>query len=111
GGWKVAHIYRTEAELPADRGPLQAANADIRVGDVIVTINGQPTADVRNLSDLLRNRAGQQVLLEVRRGSAAPRKVIVVAVDARREEALRYGDWVNAARETVERDGNGSIGY
>lgn len=111
GGWTVAHIYRTEVELPAERGPLQAADVDVRVGDVIVAINGRPTADVRHLSDLLRNRAGQQVLLDVRRGASAARKVIVTAVDARREETLRYGDWVLAARERVEQTGHGSIGY
>jgi tricorn protease len=111
GGWKVTHVYRTEAELPTERGPLQAPDTDVRVDDVIVAINGRPTDDARDLSDLLRNRAGQQVLLDVRRGSSAPRRVIVTAVDARREEALRYGDWVQAARQKVERAGAGSIGY
>ncbi len=110
-GWRVAHVYRTEAELPGERGPLQAPDADVRVGDVIVAINGRSTVGVRDLSDLLRNRAGQQVLLDVRRGSTASRQVIVTAVDARREETLRYGDWVQAAREKVERRGGGSIGY
>lgn len=110
-GWRVAHIHRTEPELPSTRGPLQAPGVDIAVGDVIVAINGRSTASVRDLSDLLRDQAGKQVLIEVKRGGAAPQQQIVVPVDAQRESQLRYGDWVMASRDRVETTGQGRIGY
>jgi tricorn protease len=110
-GWRVAHIHRTEAELPSERGPLQAPGVDVRVDDVIVAVNGRDSADARDLADLLRDQAGQQVLLSVRRGRAAPRPQLVVPVDAAREERLRYGDWVHGNRAAVEAAGEGRIGY
>jgi tricorn protease len=110
-GWRVAHIHRTEAELPSERGPLQAPGVDVRVGDVIVAVNGRDSADARDLADLLRDQAGQQVLLSVRRGRSAPRPELVVPVDAAREERLRYGDWVQGNREAVAAAGAGRIGY
>lgn len=110
-GWRIAHIYRTEAELPSERGPLQQPGIDVREGDLLVAINGRPTADVRDLSDLLRGQAGQQVLIEVRRGTAAPRRFVVVPANGMREANLRYNDWEQARRETVERVAGGRIGY
>src|SRR5699024_9413190 len=34
-GVRIAHIYRTEPELPTERGPLQQPGVDARAGDVI----------------------------------------------------------------------------
>ncbi|MEH6459492.1 S41 family peptidase [Chitinimonas sp. JJ19] len=110
-GWEVARIYRTEAELPSERSPLQAPGVDVREGDIIVAVNGRNSAETRDFSDLLRNQAGQQVLLEVRRGNAAVRRVIVTPVDARQQAALRYNDWEQTRKETVEKASNGKLGY
>ncbi len=110
-GWQVAHIYRTEAELPSERGPLQAPGIDVRTGDVILAVNGRTVAQARDISDLLRNQAGRQVLLEIARGDALPRRVIVEPVSAQAEQRLRYNDWVQGARQAVEQAGDGQIGY
>jgi tricorn protease len=109
-GWRITHIQRTEAELPNERAPLQAPGVDIRVGDVITAINGTPASDAADVSELLRNTAGQQVLLQTQRGSVSKRNV-VVPVDARREDDLRYIDWTQSRGEIVERVGNGKLGY
>lgn len=111
GGWRVVRIYRTEAELPSERGPLQQPGVDVSEGDLLVAINGRPTADVRDLSDLLRGQAGQQVLIEVRRGAAASRRFVVVPANGMRESGLRYNDWEQVRRERVEQVGGGRIGY
>ncbi|MBL8508092.1 MAG: PDZ domain-containing protein, partial [Chitinimonas sp.] len=91
--------------------PLQAPGVDVREGDIIVAVNGRNSAETRDFSDLLRNQAGQQVLLEVRRGNAAVRRVIVTPVDARQQAALRYNDWEQTRKETVEKASNGKLGY
>ncbi|HEY9102970.1 S41 family peptidase [Chitinimonas sp.] len=110
-GWKVSYIYHTERELPGERSPLQSPGVDVQVGDVIVAVNGRSTREARDISDLLLNQAGQQVLLEIKRGDAPSRKVVVVAVNAQRQAALRYTDWEQTRKEAVEKAGQGKLGY
>jgi len=109
-GWRIEHIFRTEAELPSQRGPLQAPGVDVRVGDVIVAVNGRRAADVADISELLANTAGQQVLLELTR-SGSTRRAIVTPVDAGREDALRHSDWLQSRRDAVAAASDGRIGY
>ncbi|MCB1569031.1 MAG: PDZ domain-containing protein, partial [Xanthomonadales bacterium] len=109
-GWRIDRIYRTEAELPSQRGPLQASQVDVREGDVIVAVNGRKAADAADLSELLANTAGQQVLLETVR-AGKHQKQIVVPVNAMREDALRYSDWLESRRAAVASAGQGKIGY
>jgi len=109
-GWRIDRIYRTEAELPSQRGPLQASQVDVREGDVIVAVNGRKASDAADLSELLANTAGQQVLLETLRAGKSLRE-IVVPVDAMREDALRYSDWLESRRAAVASAGQGKIGY
>lgn len=109
-GWRIERIFRTEAELPSQRGPLQAAGVDVREGDVITAINGRRTAGVNDVSELLVNTAGQQVLLEISRAGGT-RREIVTPVDAQREDALRYADWLQSRRDAVAAASDGRIGY
>lgn len=107
-GERVARIYRTDPELPEEAAPL--AKAGLKEGDVITQVNGRAVEDVRNLADLLRGQAGQQVLLAYRRGTET-RQAVVVPVDGGRNANLRYGDWEEACRQKVEEEGKGDIGY
>ena len=109
-GWRIERIFRTEAELPSQRGPLQVAGVDVREGDVITAINGRRTVDVADISELLANTAGQQVLLDIARAGTT-RREIVTPVDAQREDALRYADWLQSRRDAVAAASNGRIGY
>jgi tricorn protease len=109
-GLRIARIYRTDPEVPSERGPLQQPGVDVREGDVLIAINGLPLRTPGELADRLRNQAGQQVLLTLRRGDAE-RRAVVTPVRPDRDATLRYGDWVERTRATVERAGEGRIGY
>ena len=110
GGLRVAHIYRTDPELPADRAPLARPGVDVREGDLLVAVNGRPLADQAALAEALANQAGKQVLLEIRRERSELRRV-AVPVDARAEATLRYLDWTQRMRDRVLDRGKGRIGY
>ncbi|MBI3283569.1 MAG: PD40 domain-containing protein [Burkholderiales bacterium] len=110
-GYKIEHIYRSEAEQPAERAPLAQPDLDVREGDVITSVNGQPVLEARDISDLLLNQADQQVLLHVRRGAQAARAVIVTPVSMDKQNNLRYSDWEQERSERVHRASKGSIGY
>lgn len=110
-GYRLDHIYRTEAEQPSEAAPLAQPGLGLKEGDVLTTVNGRPVLEARDLSDLLRNKAGQQVLLAFKRGAEALKPVVVQAVDATRQANLRYSDWEEGLRRQVDEASHGKIGY
>jgi tricorn protease len=110
-GFRITHLYRGEWELPETRGPLLRADLHIGEGDTIVAANGRDATSADDLSELLRNQAGQQVLLQIAPRTGTPYKVVVTAIDAGREAALHYGDWEQRGAEHVREASKGSIGY
>lgn len=109
-GLRISRIYTGDMELPSERGPLAAPGVDVRLGDVLHAVNGQPVRSEAELSARLQQQGGQQVLLDLRRGNAAER-AIVVPVTAASESDLRYGEWVRERRAAVGLASNGRIGY
>ena len=119
GGARIGHIYRGDKELPAERGPLAQTGVDARDGDLIVSVNGRPVAEANDIAELLVGRAGEQVLLTLRRTDAPAKgasrerevKTIAAVVDAAANARLRYGDWEEGRRDVVEAAAGGRIGY
>ncbi len=109
-GVRIARIYRTEVELPSERGPLQKPGVDVREGDVIVAVNGRPVREAAHIAELLQNQAGQQVLLDLERGGKA-RRQLVQPVSADADAMLRYNDWVQQTRGKVDAASASRIGY
>ncbi len=112
GGHRVLTVYPADPDLPEERSPLDRPGIDIGVGDVVVAINGVQTTTVPEVSALLRNQAGRQVLLQVKDGAnGILREVIVEPLTARRARGLRYASWEHARRLRVEAAAEGDIGY
>jgi tricorn protease len=112
GGCRVEHIYKADPEYPENVSPLGKPMSVIREGDIITTINGVPVLSVPDPALLLRNTAGQQVLLEVRPAAGgAIHKEIVVPMTPGAEFDLRYSEWEYTRRLEVEKAGNGDLGY
>ncbi len=109
-GFKISHIYQSDAELPNERSPLAQPGVQLQAGDVILAVNGRPCLAANDLSELLINQVGQQVLLKIRH-EQQQRNVIVTPVNAERNNALRYGDWEYSAQNRVAQLGQGRIGY
>ncbi len=111
GGYRVAHVYRSDPDYPDALSPLARPDVDVRDGDVIEAINGVATLTVPDPSVLLRDQVGRQVLLHVKRESGAARDVIVTPISPAREANLRYSEWELTRRQRVEKLGDGQIGY
>jgi tricorn protease len=90
-------------------GPAALA-AGLATGDVIVAVDGHPTAGA-NLDVLLANTIDHRVVLSVTTGSAPPRDVIVRPTSQAAEKALIYRAWVEANREYVLKISGGRLGY
>lgn len=110
-GWRIDAIYGHEAELPADAPPLAAPGLGLKVGDIITTLNGRPTAEAPHILEMLRGQAGRQVLLEVKQAGGKTVQRIVTPVAQMRENQLRYNDWRVSRARAVEQAGQGRIGY
>jgi len=112
GGYRVEHIYRADPEYPETVSPLGKPQSTIREGETIAAINGVPTLSVADPALLLRNTAGQQVLLEIKPAAGgAARKEIVVPLTPGADSDLRYAEWEYTRRLEVEKAGKGEIGY
>jgi tricorn protease len=112
GGYRVDRLYRWDSDLPGEAPPLAVPGVDVKVGDVIESINGVPTLSVSDVGLLLRNQAEKQVLLRVgKSGARDARDVVVVPVSTRDAGDLRYADWEISRRQVVEEKGGHQIGY
>jgi tricorn protease len=110
-GWRIDAIYQADPELPSEAAPLAAPGLGLKVGDVITTLNGRPTADAPHILELLRGQAGRQVLIEVKPADGKTVQRIVTPVAQARETQLRYNDWRFSRARAVEQAAQGRIGY
>jgi tricorn protease len=111
-GFRVERVYRSEPELPSERGPLSAPDVNVREGDVITAVNGKSLVEARDIADLLLDQADKQVLLHVKSpGAKAVRPVIVTPVNMARHASLRYSDWEQSRAQQADQASKGRIGY
>ena len=112
GGYRVAHIYRTDPDTPDELGPFLKPGVDIEEGDVLTTLNGIATLSVPDIGELLRDQANHQMLLHVKpKAASAERDVVVTPISVAAEGGLRYAEWEYSRRLKVEEAGKGEIGY
>jgi len=108
-GVLIKDIYRYDPEVPSLGSPLALAAVDAQNGDVIVKVNGVETPTLAALGRQLRNQAGQQVLLELKRGKNT-HKTMVKPVTIQEDNRLRYQHWVETKRAHVLKQDK-DIGY
>ncbi len=108
-GMRLTHIYRGEAHLVEERGPLSGPEQDVRIGDILTHVNGTQVATQTELQKALDNQAGQQVLLTFKRKRKS-HDVIAKPVNFSANRALRYNDWVETRKDYVADRAN-EIGY
>lgn len=109
-GYRIDHIYRSEPDLPSQRGPLDRPDLDIKTGDIITALNGNDVLATRDISDLLLNQADKQVLVQFLRGEQS-KTALVTPVTMMKHAQLRYSDWEQGIASKVEQASNGKIGY
>jgi len=111
-GYRITHIYRSDPNFPERLAPLAKPEITIPEGDVIRAVNGIPVLSVDDISVLLKNQAGKQVLLTLLSDKDnKPYNKLVVPFTARQESDLRYSEWEYTRRLRVEKEGGGALGY
>jgi tricorn protease len=66
---------------------------------------------VRDERELLRGKAGAQVMLRVKSARGETRDVLVKPINEEQDEDLRYSEWEYSRRLKVEKASAGKIGY
>jgi tricorn protease len=113
GVWRIARIVEGDRWDPEATSPLNRPGIDVRPGDAVLAINGQPVGAAAAPDERLVNQADEEVRLTVRRGDGtepgAVRTVVVKAIAD--EQPGRYRDWVAANRARCHERSGGRIGY
>ncbi len=104
----IERILPGESSDPHARSPLRAAGVGAEPGDVILAIDGRPTAEAPSVGALLLGSAEKVVELTLARGRMK-RRVAVVPVAS--EVPLRYHEWVRRNVAYVDRASGGRLGY
>ena len=97
-----------------DRGlhsPLTEIGVDVKEGEFIVAINGQPTNEVGNIYELLLNTVGKPITLKVNSSASAKGARSVVVTPIADESKLYYHDWVETNIKKVSDATGGKVGY
>ncbi|MDE3052315.1 MAG: PDZ domain-containing protein [Gemmatimonadota bacterium] len=112
GGYRVQHIYQNDPDSPTDLSPLARYGVNVHAGDVITAVNHVPVFSAPDIGALLRNEAGQQMLLTVKpAGNGAEREVVVEPITQAQESNLQYSAWEYTRRLAVDSVAHDSIGY
>lgn len=110
-GARIEHLYRSDPEVIATLPPLAKPEVGAKEGETIVAVDGRAVKDVPDVSVLLRDKAGKQVLLEIRGVDGASRRAIVVPAPASQLAAFQRADREWANRRRVEEASGGRFGY
>jgi tricorn protease len=105
-GLKIAEVL--------NRGPADKRGLKIKAGDVVLAIDRVPITGKVNLAELLNNKAGEGVLLDVSsdpKDPKAKRRVEVIAAPRARITQLMYDRWVRQNAEAVAKVSGGKVGY
>jgi tricorn protease len=110
GHYVIAGIVHGDPWDATATSPLNAPGIDVRPGDAVLAVNGQPVGlGLSDPQEHLVNQVGQEVELTLQRGDCAPTVVTVRAV--RNERPGRYRDWVSGNRRLVCERTGGRVGY
>ena len=86
---------------------------NINVGDYLLSVDDVKIDGKTNLDELLENKAGKRVELEISSSAdgSNKREIIVKPISTGAEKNLLYRQWVEANRAYVTRISSGKIGY
>lgn len=111
GYYRIDHILKGENWNKDTRSPLTEVGVNVKEGDYILAVNGNSTASVPNIYQLLVGTAGKETELTVNSQPSpdGARKVVVTPIAD--EAGLYYYNWVQDNIRKVSEASNGEIGY
>jgi tricorn protease len=93
------------------RSPLTESGVNIKVGDFITMIDGQPVKNTADIYSLLIGKANQLVELMISANADGSNAKQALVKTIANESSLVYYDWVQGNIKKVEQATNGEVGY
>ena len=111
GRYRIATIFRGQNEEDVYRAPLTEIGVDAKVGDYVLTINGEDLTTKDDIYKFLRHAGDAPVVLMLNSAPspAGARKVTYRPLGS--ETDLLYFDWAEQNRRRVDELSHGRIGY
>lgn len=112
GSYEITRIVEGDPWDASADSPLRAVGVEARVGERILSVNGQRTSRERPPQSLLVHQSGAKVELTLASGrgdSATQRNVLVTTLAD--EVPARYREWVERNRRWVHQQSGGRVGY
>jgi tricorn protease len=121
GGWRIRHIVRGDAWNQESDSPLNKPGVNVKVGDVVLAVNGRRLNHATPPAALLVNLAGEEVTLtlldkgdetgeESENDGNRPTRTVTIKT-LKSETGARYREWVEHNRRRVHEATNGRVGY
>lgn len=107
--YRIAHIVRGTSGDPKHDSPLRASGVNVKEGDLVIAIDGQPLSATLLPNQALVNKADSDVVLTVESAQGERRQVRIRTLQS--EFPARYREWVEANRQRVHEATQGRIGY
>ena len=111
GLYRFKTIYRERHWHYPVTAPLGEPGVDVREGDYLISVNGQPVRAPQNLYAAFVGTTGKQTRITVGSSPDDPNARTFTVSPVGGEEHLRYVDWVEANRRKVEKATGGRIAY
>jgi tricorn protease len=111
GLYRFARIYGPTPYFTEIETPLVRPDVDMKEGDYLLAIDGQPVRVPENYFRLLQVGKSDEVSLTVGRGAKDPAPRTYRVKPAKSDREARYARWVTDNVEKVLRLSNGDVGY
>lgn len=111
GLYRFKKIFRVSDWSRNIYPPLALAGMDIKEGDYLLQVNGIDITAAKNIYSYFLDLAGNQVTLTINGRPSLEGAKWIVTKPLGGEYMLRYQDWLEHNRKTVEEASGGQIGY
>jgi tricorn protease len=109
--YHFAKIYRVSDWAREIYPPLTGPDMDVREGDYLLRVNSIDVNSDRNIYSYFEDQVNKQVSLVVNNKPSFNGAREIVVKPVHNEGILRYQDWLEHNRLTVEKESDGTIGY
>jgi tricorn protease len=114
GKYRFKKIYRSTSFLSpngAFAAPLDRLGVDVREGDYLLEVNGQPVDASKNVLSYFENIVGRPTKITVSASATGSGARTYTVFPAAGENRLRRADWAEENMKRVEKLSGGRLGY